>query len=360
MSEEATEMDGTARRRSEKAGLPPGSLVYVGDAGQETTKIDVIDYTWEEIREESGIGVDALPPYLERESVTWFNVTGLKDTAAIGRIGEIFGLHPLVLEDILNTEQRPKTEEYDGAIYVILKMIGYSVDGDLMDEQISIVLGKNYVVSFQERPGDVFDPVRERIRGGKWRARQLGADYLAYALVDAVVDGYFTVMETFGEKIEAVDDALIEDPDPGVIRAIQGVRRDLLYLRKRIWPLREVVSSLERTDSPLFADQTKVYLRDVYDHTVQVIEALETYRDMGAGMLDIYLSSTSNRMNEVMKVLTIIATIFIPLSFIASVFGMNFRQMPELEWEFGYYSSLVLMAVVALGMLLYFRRKKWI
>jgi magnesium transporter len=353
-------MDGAARRRSEKAGLPPGSLVYVGDAGQEKTVIDVIDYTWDEIREEAEIGVDDLTPYLERESVTWFNVTGLKDTAAIGRIGEIFGLHPLVLEDILNTEQRPKTEEYDGTIYVILKMIGYSAEGDLMDEQISLVLGKNYVISFQERQGDVFDPVRERIRAGKWRSRRLGADYLAYALVDAIVDGYFTVMETFGEKIETVDDALIEDPDPGVIRAIQGVRRDLLYLRKRIWPLREVVSSLERTDSPLFADQTKVYLRDVYDHTVQVIDALEIYRDMGAGMLDIYLSSTSNRMNEVMKVLTIIATIFIPLSFIASVFGMNFRQMPELEWEFGYHSSLLLMATVALGMLLYFRKKRWI
>ncbi|QSZ68204.1 magnesium/cobalt transporter CorA [Methanofollis aquaemaris] len=350
----------TGRKRSEKAGLPPGSLVYVGDTGQEATGIDIIDYTWDEIREETGVDAGDLPPYLEKESITWIDVTGLGDIAAIETIGEIFGLHPLVLEDVLNTEQRPKMEDYGETIAIILKWIGYQAGDTLVDEQISLVLGKNYVISFQERPLNVFEPVRTRIRGGAWRARRLGADYLAYALVDAVVDSYFAAMETFGEKIEAVDNALIEDPDADAIRAIQKVRRELLYLRRQIWPLREVVSSMERTESPLFADQTGVYLRDVYDHIVQVIEALETYRDMSAGMLDIYLSSTSNRMNEVMKVLTIIATIFIPLSFITGIFGMNFRFMPELAWEFGYYACLGLMAAVAIGMLAYFRKKKWI
>lgn len=349
-----------ARRRSEKAGLPPGSLVYVGDTRQEETRIDVVDYTWDEVREETRVGAGDLAAYLERESVTWVRVTGLGDIAAIREIGEIFGLHPLVLEDILNTEQRPKMEDYGETVSVILKWIGYH-DGDaLADEQVSLVLGKDFLISFQEHPLDVFEPVRIRVRTDTWRARHLGADYLAYALVDAVVDGYFAAMEAFGEKIEAVDNALFEDADSEMIRAIQGVRRELLYLRRGIWPLREVVSSMERTESPLVTDQTRVYLRDVYDHLVQVIETLETYREMGAGMLDIYLSSSSNRMNEVMKVLTVIATIFIPLSFITGIFGMNFRIMPELGWEFGYYACLGLMAAVALGMLLYFRKKKWI
>ncbi|MDK2974551.1 MAG: magnesium transporter [Methanofollis sp.] len=352
-------MTGAVVKRSQKAGLPPGSLVYVGDKTAGRTTIDVIDYTWERIDEVQVTDAGNLGAYRDSDTVTWINVTGLHEVGVVEKVGEIFGLHPLVLEDILNTEQRPKMEDYDDAIYVIMKMIGYFENEKVADEQISLVLGDRYVISFQERPGDVFDPVRERIRSPKWRARRLGADYLAYALIDAIVDGYFLVIETFGEKIEAVDDQIIAETDPGTIRSIRELRRELIYLRKSVWPMREVISGLERCDSTLITHQTRLYLRDVYDHTVQVIDTLETYRDMAAGMLDIYLSSTSNRMNEVMKVLTIIATIFIPLSFIAGVFGMNFTYMPGLKLSYGYYASLLLMTAVALVMLVYFRQKRW-
>ncbi|NVO65892.1 magnesium/cobalt transporter CorA [Methanofollis tationis] len=353
-------MTGAVMKRSQKAGLPPGSLVYVGDEAAARTTIDVIDYTQEQIDEISVLNAGDLAAYRDRDTVTWINVTGLHEVGVIEKTGEIFGLHPLILEDILNTEQRPKMEEYDETIYVVMKMIGYLEDGKVVDEQISLVLGDRYVISFQERPGDVFDPVCERIRSPKWRARQRGADYLAYALIDTIVDEYFHVIERFGERIEAVDDLIIADPDPKTIRSIRELRRELIFLRKSVWPMREVISGLERSDSTLITHQTRLYLRDVYDHTIQVIDTLETYRDMAAGMLDIYLSSASNRMNEVMKVLTIIATIFIPLSFIAGVFGMNFQHMPELEWGYGYPASLALMAGVALVLLIYFRRKRWI
>lgn len=353
-------MTGAVVRRSQKAGLPPGSLVYVGDEAAGKTTIEVIEYTPERIDETSVQDAGDLAAYRGRDAVVWINITGLHEVGVIEKTGEIFGLHPLILEDILNTEQRPKMEDYDETIYVVMKMIGSLEDGRVADEQISLVIGDRYVISFQERPGDVFDPVRGRIRLPKWRARRLGADYLAYALIDALVDGYFHVIERFGERIEAVDDQIIADPDPETLRSIRELRRELIFLRKSVWPMREVIAGLERTDSTLVTQQTRLYLRDVYDHTVQVIDTLETYRDMAAGMLDIYLSSASNRMNEVMKVLTIIATIFIPLSFIAGVFGMNFRNMPELEWGYGYPASLALMAGVALVLLIYFRRKRWI
>ncbi|WP_235855625.1 magnesium/cobalt transporter CorA [Methanofollis fontis] len=340
--------------------MPPGSLVYVGDVTAERTVVDLIDYTWESVEERTISDPTALEEYRDRDSITWINVTGLHETAVIERIGGIFGIHPLVLEDILNTEQRPKLEDYDETIFAILRMVRYDGAGDLVDEQVSLVLGENYVLSFQEQPGDLFDPVRERIRQPKWRARRLNADYLAYALIDALVDGYFVVIEAFGERIEEIDDRILDESDPQVLGLIRSIRRDLIALRKHAWPMREMASALERSEHSLIQPQTRLYLRDVYDHTVQVIDTLETYRDMAAGMLDIYLSSTSNRMNEVMKVLTIIATIFIPLSFIAGVFGMNFRHMPELEWGYGYYGSLLLMAAVAAGMLVYFRRRGWL
>jgi magnesium transporter len=353
-------MTGAVVKRSQKAGLPPGSLVYVGDETAGKTTIEVIDYTWERIDEVSVQDAGDLAAYRDSETVTWINITGLHEVGVVEKVGEIFGLHPLILEDILNTEQRPKMEDYDETIYVVMKMIGSLEDERVADEQISLVLGERYVISFQERPGDVFDPVRDRIRSPRWRARRFGADYLAYALIDALVDGYFHVIERFGERIETVDDLIISDPDPDTIRSIRELRRELIFLRKSVWPMREVISGLERSDSVLITQQTRIYFRDVYDHTIQVIDTLETYRDMAAGMLDIYLSSTSNRMNEVMKVLTIIATIFIPLSFIAGVFGMNFRNMPELEWGYGYPASLALMAGVAFVMLIYFRKKRWI
>jgi magnesium transporter len=286
---------------------------------------------------------------------------GIHQVEILEQLGECMGVHPLVLEDILNTDQRPKLEDFDDYLFIVLKMSHYDdQNGEMEVEQISLILGPNYVVSFQERPGDVFDPIRERITNGRGRIRKLGADYLAYALIDAIVDHYFVVLEQIGEKIEFLEEELITDPTPETLQTIHNLKREMIFLRKSVWPLREVVGGLERRESPLIGESIAVYLRDVYDHTIQVIDTLETFRDMISGMLDIYLSSVSNRMNEVMKVLTIIATIFIPLTLIAGIYGMNFKHMPELEQPWGYPVVWGVMLATAIVMLIYFRRKKWL
>jgi magnesium transporter len=278
------------------------------------------------------------------------------------QLGERFGLHPLVVEDILNTDQRPKLEDYGEYLFIVLKS-HYHSDGESGDaeiEQISLVLGPNYVLSFQERAGDEFEPVRERIRSNKGRVRRQGADYLAYSLIDLIADTYFLVLERLGERMETLEEELVTDPTTETLQAIHKLKREMVFLRKSIWPLREVIGALERGESPLIQDTTGVYLRDVYDHIIQVIDTVETYRDMLSGMLDIYLSSVSNRMNEVMKVLTIIATIFIPLTFVAGVYGMNFKHMPELEWPWAYPLVWLAMIIIAGLMVAYFRRKRWL
>lgn len=240
-------------------------------------------------------------------------------------------------------------------------MLFYNENNNEVDvEQISLILGENFVISFQERPGDVFDPIRDRIRNAKGRIRKMGVDYLVYALIDAVVDNYFSIMEKFTEKIESLEEELINDPTPNTSRTIHNLKREMIFLRKSVWPLREVVNVLERGDLRFIKKSTRVFLRDLYDHTIQVIDTIETLRDMVSGMLDIYLSSISNRMNEVMKVLTIIATIFIPLTFIAGIYGMNFRYMPELQWQWGYFTVWIIMGAVAISMLFYFKRKRWL
>jgi len=266
------------------------------------------------------------------------------------------------MEDILNTEQRPKTENYSDYLYIVMKMLYADVSANVvLTEQISLVLGQNYVISFQEGiEGDVFGQVRERLRNEKGKARKLGADYLVYSLIDAVVDNYFSVLETLGEQIEALEEKLVANPTSNTLQEIHYLKREMIFLRKAVWPLREVISSLQRGDSILVQDITRLYLRDVYDHTIQVIDTVETYRDMVSGMLDIYLSSVSNRLNAVMKVLTIIATIFMPLTFLAGVYGMNFKYMPELEWRYGYGMIWALMIFIGLYMLVYFRKKKWL
>jgi len=294
--------------------------------------------------------------------VTWVNIDGLHDIEIMEKIGKHFGLHPLVLEDILNTEQRPKIEDFDDYIFVVLKMLYYDEnEGEIRAEQISIILGSNFVLSFQERVGDIFNPLRDRIRNAKGRVRKMGPDYLAYSLLDAIVDNYFVVLEKLGEQIEGMEEELVTNPTPETLQRIHNLKREMIFLRKSVWPLREVVSRLERGESPLIKEATGIYLRDVYDHTIQVIDTIETYRDMLSGMLDIYLSSISNRMNQVMKVLTIIATIFIPLTFVAGIYGMNFEYMPELKWHWFYPKAfwLVMLGVAAL-MLVYFRRKRWL
>jgi magnesium transporter len=265
------------------------------------------------------------------------------------------------LEDILHTGQRPKFEDFEKYIFIVFKMLYFDENGDdILEEQISIILGSNYVISFQEKEGDVFNPVRERIRAGRFQIKKRKIDYLAYALIDAVVDNYFLILEKIGEKIEDLEEELLDNPTPETLQTIHHLKRKLISLRKSVWPLREVIGGLERGESALFHKSTSIYLKDVYDHTIQVIDTIETFRDMVSGMLDMYLSNLSNKMNEVMKVLTIIATIFIPLTFIAGIYGMNFEFMPELKWHWGYFLIWGLMIVVGIAMVFYFRRKKWL
>jgi magnesium transporter len=305
--------------------------------------------------------VDECIPFKDKATVTWINVDGVHDTEAIQKLGDCFGIHALVLEDVVNTNQRPKLEIFDDYVFLVLKMLTLDKEERRPEfEQVSMVLGPNYVISFQEREGDVFETVRERIRSGKGLIRRGGADYLAYALMDAVVDGYFVVLETFGEHIETLEEELVTDAGRDTLQKLNVMKREVIYLRKSVWPLREVISALQRGESTLVKEHTRIYLRDVYDHTIQVIDTVETFRDMLTGMLDIYLSSVSNRMNEVMKVLTVIATIFIPLTFIAGVYGMNFRFMPELAWQWAYPVTWLVMVAIGILMVVYFRRKKWL
>jgi magnesium transporter len=349
-----------SHRRSRKAGLPPGSLIHVGEIKAERTKITVIDYDEKEFREKETETAEECFAFRDTATVTWINVDGVHDGEVIGKIGSCFGVHPLILEDIMSTGQRPKMEDMGGYIYIVVRMLSFQPrKREVQSEQVSLILGPNFVISFQESIGDVFDSVRERIRTGKGRVRKMGPDYLAYALIDAVVDNYFLVLEKLGEKVEEIEEELINDPNRKTLQQIHVLKREMIYLRKSVWPLREVISGLTRTESKLVSESTGIFLRDVYDHTVQVIDTVETYRDMLSGMLDIYLSSISNRMNEVMKVLTIIATIFIPLTFVAGIYGMNFKFMPELEWHWGYFIILGVMAVVAIWMVIFFKRKKW-
>jgi magnesium transporter len=350
------------KKRSEKAGLPPGTLVHIGERKVERTEIRILDYDEEHFQEVEIETVGECLPFQDKPTVTWINVQGIHEVDVLERLGDCFGLHPLTVEDILNTDQRPKVEDFGEYIYIVLRMISYNDDRDeIVTEQTSLVLGPTFVISFQEGArGHVFDPVRDRIRTGKARVRRLGPDYLAYSLVDSIVDNYFTVLERLGEDIEFLEDELVTNPRPGTLQSIHDLKREMIFLRKSVWPLREVISALERGESSLIQDSTRIYLRDVYDHTIQVIDAVETLRDMLSGMLDIYLSSISNRMNEVMKVLTIIATIFIPLTLIAGIYGMNFQYMPELQWRWAYPMVWLVMIVIGGLMLLYFRRKKWL
>jgi magnesium transporter len=348
--------------RSDRIGLPPGSLVHVGEKRSEA-EITVIDYGGAQVQERKLKKAEEVYQYRDRPTVTWINVDGLHQIEVLEEIGKCFGLHRLVLEDILNTDHRPKVEDFGKYIYIVLKMLSYdNANNEVVSEQVSLVLGSNFVLSFQEdiTSGDVFNPIRERIRTDGSQIRTMGADYLAYSLMDIVIDNYFVVLETLGERIDDIEEELVTNPASQTLQGIHNLKKEMLYLRKSVWPLREVIYSLERSESQLVTKTTAVYLRDVYDHTIQVIDTIETFRDTVSGMLDIYLSSVSNRLNSVMKVLTVIATIFMPLTFLAGVYGMNFRHMPELEWTWGYPVVLLVMFSVGISMLVYFRKKKWL
>lgn len=349
------------KRRSKPAGLPPGTLVYVGERKVENVRITYIDYNEQNFDEKHVAAIEDCFAFKTTPTVTWINIDGLHDVQIIEKIGRQFEMHPLVLEDILHTGQRPKLEDFEKYIFVVLTMLRMNDEDHTVEtEQVSIVLGSNFVISFQERIGDVFEQLRDRIRNAKGRIRKMGPDYLAYTLLDAVVDSYFSILEKMGERIEVLEEELVEEPTEKTLQEIHRLKREMIILRRSVWPLREVISSLQRSESELITEPTSVYLRDVYDHTIQIMDTIESFRDMVSGMVDLYLSSLSNKMNSVMKVLTIIATIFIPLTFIAGIYGMNFENMPELKWRWGYAGALLAMAVVAAIMLMYFRKKKWL
>ena len=349
------------KRISKTVGLPPGTLVHVGEAKTAPVRMTLMDYSEAEVKEPRIDSIEDVFPFKDKPTVTWVNIDGVHQTDIIQKIDTHFGIHPLVLEDIVNTSQRPKMEDYGDYLFIVLKMIYRNQGGgrDSISEQVSLILGSNYVISFQEQEGDVFDTIRERIRGGKGRIRKMGADYLAYSLLDAIIDNYFVILEQLGLEIAELEDRLITTVDQSMSHGIHNIKRNMIYLRKQIWPLREVISGLQRNESHLIHKTTGIYLRDVYDHTIQVIDTIESYRDTLAGMHDIYLSSISNRMNEIMKVLTMFAAIFIPLTFVAGIYGMNFENMPELKWPFGYHLVLGVMATIGLGMVIYFKKKKW-
>ncbi len=354
-------MPESRKRRSRKRGLAPGSLVFIGDRETETAQITVIDYNEGVFQEEKLATVAACVPFKKKPTVTWLNIDGLNDVEVIRTVGESFDLHPLILEDILNTTQRPKFEDFEKYLFVVIKMLTFDETKNRIDiEQVSLVLGDNFVISFQERVGDVFEAVRDRLRQAKGRIRKAGSDYLLHALLDAIVDNYFIILEKVGDRIEELEEKIVTDPKPEAMRTIHALKREMIFLRKSVWPLREVVNNMIRSESKLIEHTTHIYFRDVYDHTIQVIDGVETFRDMLSGMHDTYLSGISNRMNEIMKVLTIFASIFIPLTFIAGIYGMNFSHMPELHWRWAYFGAWGLFVTVAVLMILYFKRKKWL
>ncbi|BCR03817.1 magnesium and cobalt transport protein CorA [Desulfuromonas versatilis] len=351
------------RKPAKKIGASPGTLVHTGAKKTEQARIRVIDYSAEKLSEvEIPIAeVGKCCPLRQTDSVSWVNVDGLHEVNVIETLGGCYGLHPLVMEDILSTEQRPKVEAYEDYLFIVMRMLHFDADkNEIKSEQVSLILGPTYVISFQEREGDVFDGVRERIRSGRKRIRASGPDYLAYALLDAVVDSYFHILEKIGDQVELLENELVTDPTPATLQKIHEFKREMILLRKSIWPLREVLSSLHREESALIREATGVFLRDVYDHTIQVVDTVETLRDIIGGQLDLYLSSISNRMNEVMKVLTIMATIFIPLTFVAGIYGMNFEFMPELKWKWSYPVFWLVICLMGGAMVVFFKKKKWL
>jgi magnesium transporter len=348
-------------RKSKTAGLPPGTLVHTGPHKTLQSKVTLIDYDEQGIRQEILTNLDRCVALKALPSVTWINVDGVHDIALLEQLGTCFDLHPLVMEDILHTEQRPKIEDYGNYIYIVLKMLRFNDEShDIESEQVSLVLGENFVLSFQEKEGDVFNAVRERIKSGKGQIRKSGPDYLVYTLMDSIVDHYFLAMEKLGDYVELLEEKIVNDPSPSTLQELHNLRRQAIFLRKAVWPLREVLSMLEREASPLFKKEMAIYLRDLYDHTIRVIDSVETYRDLITGMLDIYMSSINNRINQVMKVLTVITTIFMPLTLISGIYGMNFKHMPELEWHWAYPAVLLAMLGIAVSMLVLFRWKKWL
>lgn len=354
-------MNTIMKKRSKKAGLPPGSLIYTGEKKNEIIKIKLFNYTVDKFEEKVVDLNDVSLLKQETSTVHWINVEGIHDVNIIEKLGNSFGIHPLVLEDILNTGQRPKIENYENYTYIVVKMLFYDNKLDEFTiEQESFILGENYVISFSERKVEIYNTIRESIKQGIGRIRKMGADYLIYNFLDAIVDNYFVVLEELSEKIEDTEDELVSNPSKNTLQVIHKLKRQMLYLHKSVWPLREVVNSLSRSETPLVNESVNIYIRDLYDHVIQVMDTTETLRDILSSMLDMYLSSVSNKMNEIMKVLTIISTVFIPLSFIVGLYGMNLSNMPEYNWPWMYPVVWVIMISIATLMLIFFKKKKWL
>ena len=349
------------KKMSRNVGLPPGSLVPHSNEAESQVKVSLIAYNENDFSEREVEKQEDFSELKNKDTVSWLNINSVHDIELIEKIGKEFGFHALVLEDIVNTVQRPKFENYEDYLFVVVKMITYdSAQKIVCTEQVSLLLADSLVVTFQEKEGDVFNIIRDRIRTAKGRIRQKGADYLVYSLIDAIVDHYFLVQEKIGDFFEELEDELLKNPSDATRNKINFLKKEIIFFRKSVWPLREVISGLDADESGLIQEGTRKYLRDVYDHTIQVADTVETFRDIVSGMLDLYLTSISNKMNEVMKVLTIMASLFIPVTFIAGVYGMNFENMPELKLPFGYSAVWVVFVVVIAGMLVYFKRKRWI
>ena len=344
-----------------KIGLAPGALIHLGERKTEQLAISLMEYGESEITEHQFTALPDSQAYEPRLPVLWLNVHGLHEPEVMAEIGRRFKLHPLVLEDILNTNQRPKVDDYGDYLFLVARF--FEIDPETREigsDQVSLILGSNFVLTFQERPSGRFDPVRERLRQNRGQIRRLGADYLAYSLLDAIVDRYFTILEDIGERTEELEDVMLEHPQPGALHMVHQLKRETLVMRRSIWPLREVINNLTRADERFFHPETRPYLRDVYDHTVHAIESLEASRDMISGMLDIYLSAASNRVNVEVRALTVVAIIFMPATLISGVFGMNFKSMPVLDWPMGFPLAIGLMAAVAATLGIIFWRRRWL
>jgi len=339
-------------------GAPPGTLFYTGDQTTSRIKITLIEFNETEFIEEECYDLSEVISHVKPNMIKWINVEGVHKTALIEKIGKIYNLHPLTLEDIVHIDQRPKFEDYDNYVLTIMKMIAYN--DEVHSEQLSLILLENTVISFQEPTGgDAFDIIRNRLRQSKGRVRKLGADYLFYALMDAVVDCYFNAIERIGDKLEVIEEEIIADPKRESLIDLYNLKREVIYLRKQVWPLRDLVNNLIRTENSLVSANTQIFFRDLQDHSTRIIDTVETYRDLLSGIMDIHISTNANKMNEVMKVLTIMSTIFIPVTFIAGVYGMNFENMPEIKTKYGYYIVCGIMLAIILGLIYYFKRKKW-
>ena len=349
------------KKREQSKGLAPGSLVFIGNKKVEDVRLRVIDYDQSQLKEDALRDIVEAAEFKRTKTVTWINVDGLHDPEVIKQIGTVFDLHPLLLEDVLNTGQRPKLEEFDNCLFLVSKMLRYDQEKRIViSEQLSLVLGDTFLLTFQERPGDVFEPVRERIRKKKGRIRISGIDYLAYALLDTVVDNYIFVIERLGEQIEDIEEQILARAEPAVMEDINTFKREMNFLRKSIRPAKEAIMQLSKLDSELIDDQTMPFLKDLQDLITQAVEAIDTYRDMLSDQLNLYNSVISNRMNDIMKVLTIFAAIFIPLTFIAGIYGTNFDYVPELHFKYSYFIFWGVMVVVAVSMLTFFKKKGWL